>query len=459
MKRATSLCRSGLSVALLAMAADTAAADSTATTMAVYAPDASLIPKYRLWNGTSWGSPASMPAVTGYPYWMVARNCPTRPETACVLLDHSLNLHFTVFNGSTWTTPGLLNAHIGGGMTQRSFDVAYEGAGDLLIAYFTKGIGVDEDADYTKKGWRYRTFRGTAVSSEQILMLPENKDSRWVRLHPEPASNRILLLASDTRFDLHAAVWTGSSFTGAQTIETNLAEKDMECWSGAYESQSRDAVIVYASGSSSTVRFRTVSGTTIGAEQSGPAMGSSRLRWVRTASQPGTDGIMLVTLNFSKELHSCYWNGSAWGSPALLASSLQYNDRANFDVAFQPDGAKCLAIYSANRLGNIMRRLWSAGSWSAAVSGSDGASPNAVFALFPTAGAQIFGMVSGTDDDLMSVVWNGSTLSTHVDLDGTIEGAQTAQPFMIVGAAESEGVEPDPPDSRRVVEWNEVDPR
>ncbi len=453
-------------VVVLACAGSVAFADLSSPTMAIYAPDSSVIPQYRLWDGSTWGSPLSMPTFAAEPCWIIARNCPERNETACAVYDEAAALHLSLFDGTSWTTPVRVCQKSGAGKKQRAFDMAYEASGDLIAVYFDrKDEGEDDDEDDGEesdddsggtKGYRYRVVSNGTISAEGVLSMPSNAKAKWIMAKNEPGTDRILFLACDKSKSLYASVWAGSSFATAATLTSNLHGSNVPCWTAEYEALSRQGLIVYTDGNSSTLKYRTLQETSVGSETTGPTIGTKKIKVLRSSSRSGTDGVMVLALDSNKDLYGVYWDGTAWGAPALIATSLKYSNRLCADVAFQPNGAAALAVFCAKDSGVIKHCVWNGTTWGSVLDGSNGGGKNQLAFLHPAqTGTSIFTLVEDDDDDLMAAPWNGVSLATHTDLSTSVGGEDKMAPFTVVTPAVAAGDET----ARRVVQWQESNPR
>lgn len=446
-------------------AISTAHGDGASPTIIVYAPDSSTIPHFRTLSivpsgsgdssldTLSWGSSSALPAVTGYPHWIVAKNSPARNETAAAFYGHTLALSLSFYDGTSWSSPVQLGTNVGLNYGQRAFDLVHENSGDLLVAWW----------DATSGKITSRTGSSSSLAAAQTLDLGDATGVRWVSLVPQPATNRVLLLALNDNEDLYASFWTGSSWKAASMLSNQQYNDNTECFAASFEAQSREGLIVYTQSASPVIRYRTMSGSTISAEQTGPNMGDNKIRWIRAASNPTTNQVMVVVASEGLQLNAVLWDGSAFGTPVQVATGLQSHNRRQFDIAWQADGANALLVHTQSGVGTIKRRVFTGGAWGSTANGSNGGSTNAVFALFPDAtGSRIFGAFYGTDNDLFASFWNGSTMTKHTDLNGTIEGMQTCQAFMVVapGIAQTQAeADEDAATVKRVVQWQEADPR
>lgn len=442
-----------LTAILTTCIASIASADGTSPTIIIYTPDGSTTPQFRTWGAPAWGNAAALPAVEGYAHWVVARNSPARNETAAAFYGHTRALSLAFYDGSAWSTPMLLASDVGVAHTQRAFDLVYENSGDMLVAWWDSASGKIIS----------RSGSAASLGSEKALDLGDATGVRWVRMVPQPATNRVLLLALNDHDDLFASFWAGSSWKAPTTLSTQQYNDDTECFAAAFESQSRDGLIIYTQSSSPVIRYRTTSGSTISAEQNGPNSGDNKIRWIRAVANPTNNQILVVIAAEGLALNAVVWDGTAFGSVTEVAAGLEYDNRQQFDIAWQPDGARALLVHTQSDTGIIAYRQFVNGAWGHAVNGPNGGSTNALLTLTPAAsGTMIFGAYYGTDNDLFTSWWTGAQMSNAADLNGNIEGALTCQSFMVVAPSspqvEAEADE-DAATVKRVVQWQEADPR
>ncbi len=430
-----------------------ASADEYSPTIAIYAPNNNLTPKFRRWTAGAWSDTIeNLPSITAYSHWIVARNCPTRNETACMILDESRDLHVMFYMGDAgggneaWSIPELLCTDVGISYIERACDMVYENSGDMLVAYW----------DATEQVVNYRHASGGVVSGEGSLDMLGAPDIRWLCLVQYPRSNKIILLAVDTVEKLYGAVWGGSGFFPAELLCADVATDQRQGFHAGFEGLSGEGIIGYCAEADGVLLYRTLVGNVIGPEQTGPTLGAVDHYWVRLSGCPTSDQVVAVSLNASKELHASTWDGDAWGGVTAVATGLQYDDRRNYDVAWQADGSLCLAVFAY--LGDGVRRYatWIGSAWSAVSSGATAGQTTTTFSLYPEdSGAGIYFFLNDTGHDLETLRWNGSGLTANKRLNGMIEGAQKAQPYFVAFP-----VTAGPQEDRvvRLVEWREVEP-
>jgi hypothetical protein len=400
-------------------------ANSSSPTMVVFSVSGSNTPKFATWSGSAWSSASSMSSVGANPNWVVLRNCPTRNEMACGTFDASNDVNVMFYNGSAWGSVTEVNTE-GDETDDRNFDIAYEqSSGDALIVYYD---------DY-EENFGYRTYNGSTLSSESDLSRSELDGNDYVALFPKPNSDQIIMITlgqvDDDGEVISANVWNGSSWLGWTTVETSATSNDDECFAFAYETNSGDGLLVYGENGQSTPRYRTLSGTTWGSENSLPSTGSAP-KWVTLASDPASDKIMFGGLDNSNDINVNVWSGSSWGTNYEHESSAPATDRRGFDIAYEAGGTEALLVYVESSENKLQYRTWNGSSWSSEQDGTDlGALGRTVQLRTGTAAGEIF--IGATDDgsDVELMRWTGSSMSSKTQIEGSVGGTSITESFMI----------------------------
>lgn len=406
-----------------------ARANPSSPTLLVYAPNDSNVPVYRVWNGSAWGAATNMNSVGGYTNWVVLRNCPTRDETACLTLDQDRDVNVTFFNGSTPGTPIELCTETGTAAA-RCVDLCYESAsGDLLIVYY----------DQASAKLHYRTYNGSSLSSASQLTLPATDQVTYVSLARSPVNNDIVMTCITAGNNgngvgnnaIYVAKWLGTSWTSITELTNSAPNGAPECFAVAIEQLTGRAIVAYATGNSSNIKCRTSSSSSWSSESTFADIGGTPLL-VRMAADPVSNGIICATVDDLSDVNTVYWNGASWGSVTEHSTGVHWNLRRQLDVCFEPGGAEALLVYGESNVAQLKFKTWSGSAWSSASSASNAGNKAPVVALAPGAsGADILQLDYDDGNDLNARRWNGSTLSSHTELNGTIEGGQQCQSFMV----------------------------
>ncbi len=170
------------------------------------------IPRYRVWNGTGFGSELNASTIGGTLEWIRSRSSPTRDENILVTADalddinvqvnSSLNgvncWHNGTACGSTWeltSTSTIIN--------RLKVDVAYESKGTEALVVFSQGNSTPA----------YTIWNGTSFSN--IQGIPQTLIGAgvvsYVKLQPHPFKEEIAMIMSNTSA-LNIIIWNGTEW-------------------------------------------------------------------------------------------------------------------------------------------------------------------------------------------------------------------------------------------------------
>lgn len=400
-------------------------ANSSSSPMIVYSVSGSNNPKYSTWNGSAWSSGTSMPAVGANPNWVLLRNCPTRNETACMTLDANADVNVMFHDGSSWSSAIVVNTEAVE-PEDRNCDVAYEqSSGDALVVYYDGGEG----------NFGYRTYNGSSLSSESDLAMTGINENEILTLYPKPNSDQIMMVtvtrSSAGDPSIHAILWNGSSWDSWTTIETNGTSNDDDIVDFAWETSSGDGLLVYGENGSSSPRYRTWMGGAWSSEGSLPSTGGAPW-YVRLAADPASNQILFGGVDATNHLTVSAWNGSSWDSGTEVETSIPAHDRRAFDIAYQPEGTAALLAYAESAQSLLRYRTWNGSAWSSEQSGTDlGEQGRTVELRTGFSTGEIFIAANDDGDDIELMRWNGSSLSSRTQIEGTHGGTSSTEPFMV----------------------------
>lgn len=367
--------------------------------------------RFRTWDGSNWSGEASSKNIDNEATWIRLRWCPTRDEYACGLLDWGNDLNLTFFKAGVWIGPTELSTNTTN-YTTRPFDIAYEQtSGDMLIAHWDDGYPLRV---------HYRTYNGVALSSDQTLALPADFNVRWIKLVPEPGTDRILMLALNDPVDLYAVWWNGSSWGSVVTLNDNCETSSCESFDAAFESLSGDLLVAYTSSGSNEPRYRTWNGSSWSSEGSMPSVGRPQ-RWLRLAADPASDQILFGCTDSGRDLNVNVWNGSSWGSNSELTTDATWNQLRSFDIAYECGGTEALIIYPEDWEHQTRYRTWNGSSWSAEMAGfnlgDEVTTPQLVTGL---SNGEIYIATQDDGDDLHFLIWDGNSFAYSVQLESQV---------------------------------------
>ena len=294
--------------------------------LAYYDSGTPTIPRYRTWDGSSWSAELSANDVGGTIEWIVLKACPKRNEYILGTLDANGHVNVQVWQNGVWSS--VLEVTTGIGTTYdayRGFDIAYEqSSGDAIIVY--------NDGTTTPK---YRIWNGTVWSAEASVSVIGTGIPVWIVLASNPKSDEIILATVDTNDDIYAQVWSGSAWGNAQLMETNTESYAYQGVDVAYEYGTGRALVVWSDDADDNPQYRIWDGTSWSAEGLANDVGPSTIRWVKLASDPSSNQILLGTLDGGRDVNVQVWSGSAWGSVFEVTAGAETNVHRAFDVAWE----------------------------------------------------------------------------------------------------------------------------
>jgi hypothetical protein len=388
----------------------------------VYGENGAANPRYREWNGVSFGAEGSTPAVPGAEQWVVVASSPLAPEKVVGILSDDNRLYIQTWSGAVWTP----NWNVAmGGSNSRRFDIAYEGqSGDVVVVF---GDGTNQ--------LRYRRrIGGTWDGVNLNAGTPLPSFPRWVRTAPRPTNDDVFIGVVTNSETMHALRWDGTANLMVNQVQMsqNTQLSGQEPFDIAFERASGDAFVIWGS-STATLRHRefTASWQSEVVAYTMP----DDARWVVADYDPrsgaSTIAVGMVLQNGNFEFGA--WDGAAWVARPAAIPARDDNQRG-IDVAFERGTGR--AIYAFNQNANpaqVASRNWTVAAGFSPVSVAPGASGNIRFVQLRSNPHrdEIMALYSDGRNDLSHRVWSGSswsTLAAPLELSMSVSGQR--EPFM-----------------------------
>ncbi len=396
-------------------------ADGLSDAMVVYDTlSGTSTPKYRVWNGSAWGSELSASDVNGTDIrHMQLKYAPTRDEAVLVVLTNTGEVQAQIFNGSSWGTPTTLvtlndvNGSPDGGSLYRGFDVEYEQtSGDAIV------VAADGSADPN-----YYVWNGTSWASGVNIDIPTTGRPYWIELASRPGSDELAMISIDSNNDVYGMRWTGSAWDNMGTAVVWDASGSIgtkKAVDVAFETTSGDIMFAWGFATAATAhfRYRAYSGGVLGAVTNVTnANNGGVVHWLKLSSNPtsGSDQIMIGLLDAGADLNTFIWSGTAWSAVhAEHSAGTEDIVDMNFDIVFETHSSNPndAWLWWGNST-TVSRRLWDGGTsaWQTATTQGD---DTAVISLNaqPNSGA-VFSLVyeddtAATDDITENRLTGGS---------------------------------------------------
>jgi len=341
---------------------DVAYESSSGHAIAVYSNNTSN-PVYRTWDGTSWSAEASVFATvpgTGTVLWVELASRPGSDEITLVYQDSNEELYAVVWDGSNWleaSTEFQFDTHnLHGNGDHRSFDVAYEQSGDVLVAWMED---IDADGD-TELDWATRSADSTVWSLDSHIILSTSYGYDYVDLAADPGSDRIAFASVDTTGTEHLALamWTGSAWSDTGEYDATFPHVETdgtgEFWAGVgWVGATGEAVVVYSDADSGVINWGNwteAGGWTIQPDAAAPGVGL--LRSVQLEGY-GASGLMSMFSDANGNLWGATYDGSNWtltnGGNALETSLSDAKTRP-FSLSVDSSGGNDVPVISLSSL-------------------------------------------------------------------------------------------------------------
>lgn len=268
----------------------------------VYAESTVQVPRFRVWNGSSWGGELSGLTVNDTIRFAEAAAAPTRDEYVIGTEGAAGGVNVQVVNGTTDTAGNKVSMATVSDPTQRGFDIAYETlSGDAMVVSCSGSNGAF-----------YRTWNGSSWSATSSISLLITTSCEWVKLASDPASDEIIAVIRDATTgttDFETYVWDGSSWGNTQIVGSKNTATN-EGIAVEYEESGNQAVIVYGNGTNNSFNYKTWDGS-IWSATSTLAI-TNDFESGRLARDSGSDNMVLCYVDASLNLGIARWDGSTF---------------------------------------------------------------------------------------------------------------------------------------------------
>lgn len=397
--------------------------------------DVTTIPKYRIWDGSSWGSPQSAQDIgTGHDaWWHVLRSCPKRNEKILGTLDDLEDVYVQVWNGSSWSTPKKMNtAADTGTATKRAFDIAYaQFSGNALVVF---SVNSATPQYYTWDGSSWATSAGNTATTGG------NQAVQWVGLASKPNSNEIILVTQDKGYSTWAQVWDGSGWGNTLDLPYSTDVTTSEAIRAAYEQSSGRGLVVHLDNPGKIPRYSIWDGSSWSKEGEAAPRDGGIQRWVRLASKPASNQIIMGTVDTLDDVQCETWySGDSEGWSNMNEIERASDDiRRRFDVAYENSSGRGMIVYwSPNNADRATYSVWTGSAWTSGGTTSavaDGATIYWITLASNPDTNEIMLMTIDSEADINVQKWSGSGWSAIEEVETTsYSGTSTTgvEPFAI----------------------------
>jgi hypothetical protein len=268
--------------------------------MVAYGEGTVQTPRYRIWDGSAWGSEASAQSVGGTIQWIKTVAGTKRDEYLLATQDASNDVNVQVFDGVANTWGDLVEVTTGvSNNATRGFDVAYETvSGDGIIVYCD---GDDDPA--------YRVWDGSSWSGANSITTVSANSCNYISLASDPVSDELIVVIRDTGAQYEAQVWDGSAWGNSKT-QGSIVDTNNEGMTVLYEESGNQAIVITSNGGGNNFAWTSWNGTEWGTTLT-QGIGDD-FQWGILKSDSGTDNMALCYIDTDNDIGIVRWNGESW---------------------------------------------------------------------------------------------------------------------------------------------------
>lgn len=401
-------------------------ATSTTDSLLVYAEGNITTPRYRVWNGSTWGTENSAFDVGAAINWIVTKPSPLDGEFISATMGTDADVNVQVYTNGSWGNLQEVTTNISN-TTMRGFDVAYETtSGDAMI------VTCDGDANPS-----YWIWNGVTWTNGGGIGLSAGNTCGWVKLISDPISDEIIAVTRDTLGATYEArVWNGSAWGNSSTWGS-MNQVNHEGIAAIYEESGGDAVVAVSNGTASSFIWRTWNGS-VWSATTVTALGDD-FEAGSIVSDSGSDNLAFCYVDEDGDIGVVRWSGAAWAAAFIeldiswTTASNIYNDRP-IECAFEVGGSRdgyIMAVYSNTTA--LQYRFWNGATW--AVAAAVSTIQDSPRVQVRRTGANLIQAMAfdNTNDRYDYSGWNGTawTAFSTLETDASVGATPYKEPFML----------------------------
>jgi len=220
------------------------------TGMAVWSGAGGGTLEYQQWQGETFGplSTTTTGATDRY-RTMAAASAPTRNEHIVIGVGLDNDVDAMLWNGTAWSQISISGNTDLGTVTNDAYwgaEVAYEQTSGNPMLVWTDGTALK----YAKGTWNGSSYTWSAATTISTLAATPTQ----LRLAADPTSNEMILAVNYANEIDTAIVWDGTTWGNEQILDANTGHDRTDIYV-AYEQQSGDALVVYATGTTGNLAY------------------------------------------------------------------------------------------------------------------------------------------------------------------------------------------------------------
>lgn len=272
---------------------------------------------YRVWNGSAWTGQQSWASPTGAPpRWLRLVPAPGSDDMLLLMIDTADGAAVALWNGAQFRDAVVLTPRGPSGAYEWLDGAFLSASGRALVLWGLRSSGATQCLERAGGLWGV-TKPGPTVSASP----------RWVRLVPEPGSDRALAGILDSGRVLSMAVWSGSGWGTSMPATPAAATAEQRCFDVAFRATG-EALVAYGGQAGRELRYRVWHEETWSGEQVGPAFQQPPLL-VQMSAMPNWPEIMIAVLGDANQRggYCLRWDGQWLTDMVELGASVPGGSR------------------------------------------------------------------------------------------------------------------------------------
>lgn len=279
--------------------------------------DNTTTPKFRVWNGASWGSQIAMQNSAGIPNYIVARARPGANEVMAAIFDQSSDTNTQYFNGGAYATASwTLHAEHSAAApvnTKQLVDFAWSSTNPLKGALIFANAG--NDTTLTLKIWTANGAGGGSWSG--VVNSAAGGQLGAMAIDGRVGAEEFLACEKDAANDIRC--FRGNSTPAWATPTNNILTTTshtgiQRSFHLAYETVTGNLGLAVYSDNTPTPKYRKYNPTTNAFDASASSItiaGGGVLTTVELVPQLDTDDIMILMGDANNDVRTIIWDGAS----------------------------------------------------------------------------------------------------------------------------------------------------
>jgi lipopolysaccharide export system protein LptA len=239
-----------------------------------------------------------------------------------------------------------------------------------MYSYGTGGITVSTSTTEAMIGYgegtvqtpRYRIWSGAAWGTE-LSAVSVGATIQWVVLRSSPIFGEYIMGTMGTDRDVNFQVYDNGAWGNVKELTQTAATVSRRGFDVTYETLSGRAIAVSCDGDADP-SYSIWDGTSWSAAATIDLGSVNNCEWIRLASNPISNEIVLVERNTGNLYQLMVWNGTTWGNGTSMGSMTEFAHEG-MAVEYEESGNQAIVVSSNGNNANFAWKAWSSGAWSA----------------------------------------------------------------------------------------------